>query len=211
LRLDSAGFIERRVAGIVSPSEGYITIDVGNGAGSAIPFFPQPEWAVSPHGTRVGTLTNVLDTTEPYFRVVIVDETGGEIFDRSFPFSPEPIEPAARDSAIGAYAHRRARDDESVVREVEAALQKVTPTVYAAASEILVGTDDRIWIAMRPTAQGTRWLVLSATGEPQGEVLLPPAVRLRDAGSDYVLATERDEFDVESVVRYRFDTGASNP
>lgn len=143
--------------------------------------------------------------------MVVVDETGREVFDRSFPFSPEPIEPAARDSAIGASARRRARDDESVVREIEAALQKVTPTVYAAAVEILVGSDDRIWVGMRPNAEGSRWLVLSATGEPQGEVLLPPAVRLRDAGADYVLATERDEFDVESVVRYRLDTGSSNP
>lgn len=42
LRLDSAGFIERRVAGVVSLSEGYITVDVGNGVGSAIPFFHSP-------------------------------------------------------------------------------------------------------------------------------------------------------------------------
>jgi hypothetical protein len=56
---------------------------------------------------------------------------------------------------------------------------------------------------MQPGDEGTRWRVLSPYGEPQGEVLLPPRVRLRSAGADYLLATERDEFDVESIVRYR--------
>jgi hypothetical protein len=202
LRLSRDGHIENRVAGIASDEAGYVSFSVANGtAGSIIPFYPQLAWTVSPHGMRVGLLTTDMQAAEPYFRVIVVDDRGARVADRSFTFMPEPIPDAVRDSAIHARAF--SRSDTTVSRDIESALRDATPRVYPSATQILIGTDDRIWIGMRPTADGTRWRVLSPAGDPQGEILLPPRVRLRDAGAEYVLCTERDEFDVESVVRYR--------
>lgn len=135
--------------------------------------------------------------------MLAVDASGREIFDRSFPFVPEPIPDGVIDSAIAA---RPTSQDAAVRARVDVKLREAAPAVYAEAEQVVIGSDDRIWIGMRQTAKGTRWMVLSPTGDVVGELLLPPRVSLRAADAEHVWCIERDELDVESVVRYRLET-----
>ena len=70
----------------------------------------------------------------------------------------------------------------------------------------MVGMDDRVWVGMRRRPEGKRWLVLSRNGDPVGEVLLPPNLTLQVADSEHIWCTQRDEFDVQSLVRFRLMT-----
>lgn len=206
--LSQDGFILGQVALIPGYGGISVTIDVGGGQiGGRIPFVPGPAWTVSPSGSRLGILTTAMALPEPSYRVFAADSAGQVIIDRSFHFVPEPIPKDALDSAIVANASRA---DSTVRRDLESKLRDAAPTVYAEAEEIIFGSDDRVWIGMRTRAEGTRWRVLSPTGDPQGEILLPPRVRLRAAGADHVWCSERDEFDVESVVRYRLDSSTGD-
>ena len=198
LRVSADGHIDNVVLRFRNDDRGFVRIDAG---GITVPFFPRPKWTVSPSGARVGVLTTHMDAPDPYMLVHVADDRGNAIVDRSFPFVPHPVPDGVRDSVIHAYASLVS--DTTVSRDIESALRGAVPAVYPPATDILIGTDNRIWIGMQPGDEGTRWRVLSPYGEPQGEVLLPPRVRLRSAGADYLLATERDEFDVESIVRYR--------
>lgn len=80
-----------------------VSIEMGTSTACVqVPFVPRRVWSVSPHGSRVVILETDVAAPEPFFRVNAVDETGATIFDRSFPFQPEPIPSAAIDSAIRA-------------------------------------------------------------------------------------------------------------
>ena len=68
---------------------------------------------------------------------------------------------------------------------------------------MLPGVDGSLWIQMRETAEGRRYQVHDAEGEPVGILVLPPNQKLAVASLERVWLLERDEYDVESVIRYR--------
>jgi hypothetical protein len=202
VRISPDGQIRKQVARIPSADAGGIMFSVGAGRNAyvQIPFFPRPQWVISPHGNRVAILTNNMAAPEPYFHVLVADSAGRAIIDRSFPFEPERIPASVMDSAIAA---RAARADASSHADVERQLRDVAPDAYAEAEHVVVGADNRIWIGMRRRAEGTPWMVLSPDGDPVGQIVLPPRIELRAADGQHVWCVERDELDVESVVRYR--------
>ena len=77
------------------------------------------------------------------------------------------------------------------------------PSVFPPVEAIVLGVDGRTWIGLYGGEDGEPWLILDSHGEPVGRVTLPAGVRLRVAKGDHIWGTERDEFDVESIVRFR--------
>lgn len=74
---------------------------------------------------------------------------------------------------------------------------------YPPLRRLVAGRDGTIWLARSPsTATSTEWLVLDGDGEPIGTVEIPRAMRLMIAERSMIWGTERDEFDVDYIVRY---------
>ncbi len=61
-----------------------------------------------------------------------------------------------------------------------------------------------VWLAPfgRPSGR-QRWVVMSEQGRELARLELPPGVELLAAASDYVIGLSRDEYDVETIGRYR--------
>ncbi|HUF49726.1 MAG TPA: hypothetical protein VMN60_02770 [Longimicrobiales bacterium] len=200
LRLAEDGSIQGRVASIPAYAGLSVTVELGGGfALGQIPFVPGPAWTVSPDGSRLGILTTDMAAAEPSYRVYVVDDGGDVVIDRSFTFVPEPIPAERIDSVIEARVSRM----DAGAGEMESKMRAAAPSVFGEAERLVIGADDRVWVGMRRRADGTRWLVLSSTGDPVGDIVLPPRVLLSAADGEHVWCIERDEFDVGSVVRYR--------
>lgn len=197
LRLSPDGEIMNLV-GVIGYVDRFVT--VSGSARRAIPYVPGFTWTMGSHGTRMATLTTDMALPEPAFRVQVVDAAGEVVFDRSYPFEPEPIPSAVMDSAIATTVSTL----EGAARaQMEAQLRAHAPELYPEAEQVVIGRDHRIWVGMRPRPQGRRWLALSPTGEPEAEVVLPSRVTVHTADREYLWCTEEDELGVESVVRYR--------
>jgi len=156
---------------------------------------------VLPRGARIGVLaTRDLDPTSGAYRVTVVDARGEEVFSREIAYEPVPVPDPVRDSAIQRVADR----GEGVVRrEMADRLREATPAFFPEAERLVLGSGGRVWVGLRERNDGNPWLVLSPAGEPWGRAVLPSNVRLETVTRTHVYGTERDEFDVESVVRYR--------
>jgi hypothetical protein len=169
-------------------------------AAAAIPFFARSNWTVAPNGRMIAILTSDMsDLDAPSYRIRVLDASGSELANRVFPFAPEPIPAPRMDSAIEAASARRPE----VRAQLAEKLRSAAPKIYAAAERVLIGSDGRIWVGLKPEPDGRPWLVLGPRGDPIGRVVLPGNVVLQAASESQLWAVERDELDVESVVRYR--------
>jgi hypothetical protein len=192
------------VVTVLPDSEGSLRIPFPNGGfGSAhVPYFPRPQWAVSPDGRVIAIVTTTLrGGDQGFITVVVVNEQGTELFKRDFPFEGVPIPQHVADSVLRVEAERAMSP--KIRRAYESNVRDLVPRVYPPVQDLIVGNDHRIWIGLRTTKQGRPWLVLDEGGVPVGIVSMPPNSSVRAGNADYVWAVERDELDVESVVRYR--------
>src|SRR5690606_38703450 len=134
-------------------------------------------------------------------RVSALDVRGDTLFTRVYPFDPVPIPQSVRDSTM------KARESELRGRSPELADafrdRARPPATYPPVTSLVVGSDGTIWME-RPDAGGMRvYFAIAQDGEPLGTVELPRSSRLAAADRSRVWVLERDENDVESVVRYR--------
>ena len=77
---------------------------------------------------------------------------------------------------------------------------------FPAHGGLMVTDEGRIWLEQfrRPHHQGPdRWKVFERGGGFVCHVTVPQGMTLLDAGADFLLGLERDELDVEYVVRRR--------
>jgi len=95
-------------------------------------------------------------------------------------------------------------DDDPEVRQ---GLREIEfPRSYPAYTMVRADTDGNIWVREypdSPDAPVEEWTVFSAEGEWLGGVELPKTVAVIEIGRDYVLASVRDDLDIESVRMYR--------
>lgn len=202
IRVTSDGQLERLV--LETPeNRGSIAVRFDGGVASvSVPFFARPEWAVSPDGSRIVTVTTTVTGPEGgTFRVRLYHaEDGTELFDRTYPFEGVAIPDHAVDSAIAA---RPEWMDRPEVRGAFDEAKSQIPPVYAPVRAILIGSDGRVWVGLYQASQGDPWLVLSPSGEPIGRLIVAGNVSLRVVDASHAWALEEDEVGVESVIRYR--------
>lgn len=203
LRMSPDGWIGRLVT--VLSTEGTLYVTYANGIQSVrIPFYPRPQWAVSPDGRRIATVTtDVRDSHRGSITVTVIDQEGEDTFRREIPIEGVPIPSQVVDSALQASAANVRRPE--IRRAYETDIPDLVPPMYPPVEQLVVGNDHRVWIGLRPTPNGRPWLVLDAAGAPAGIVMLPVNSWVRTADAGYIWTVERDEFDVESVVRHRLD------
>ena len=123
------------------------------------------------------------------------------MFSRSYPYPGEPIPDSVMDRGIAEMV-----PESNLARRFRARARELAPLVYPPAG-VTLGLDGTIWVELRRTEDGTPVHVLSESGDPVGSLLLPVRSRIQQASMTHLWVTERDEFDLASVVRYRVIRG----
>jgi hypothetical protein len=100
--------------------------------------------------------------------------------------------------------------DEERVQQIRDATERAGIDLVPTISEILAGTDRRLWIkqydpatdshAIGRPVTGGEWLVAETDGRLVARVTLPERFRLMDIAEDRIAGVMRDALDVERVV-----------
>lgn len=167
-----------------------------------IPFYPKAEWALAPDGSSLAEFTvsryaRAADTV----RVKLTAITGAKIWEKAFRVAPVSIPSVVADSAVTARTANRMRP---VTPAQQAEMRDAIPSHYPPADFIVVGADNRIWIGLPPLETGKPWVVLDASGELLGQVILNSAARIAAATSDMLWTTEYDSLGVPSLEAFRY-------
>ncbi len=143
-------------------------------------------------------------------RVTGIGVTGDTLFHTEIPFQPVPLSQERVDSAVTALAEgmlpMQQRFQEGMTlpalrADLEAAAYAPawTPVVDA----MLVTDTGEVWIRQyEPLAEGRAWWVLSPYGEPRGTVITPAELQIMAVQDGMVYGVEKDDFDVNYIVRY---------
>jgi hypothetical protein len=138
------------------------------------------------------------------FRLTLLRATGDTIFSREYPFVPLPVTRQAVDSAMASMERNQLLRRSGKLKELMAAVRREIPKVRPPVVAALIGSDGRIWVGQQPDASGRPWLIFEPQrGNVVGSVTLPKQILIRAADASHVWGIERNEFDIESVVRYR--------
>jgi hypothetical protein len=166
---------------------------------SAIPFAAGPREEVSADGSRIVFVTT--DTEGEHagtFQVVALTASGDTIFARRYPFAMDPIPDALMDSVMNARLENARRP------EAAAALRRARlPTVYPPIADMFVAQDSTVWIRLRRRNETVPWVILDRAGNPADTLRVTQNLVPVEAFAGKLYAIEHDEFDVESVLRYR--------
>ncbi len=164
-----------------------------------VPECARPLQDFGDRGERLATVVTDVSGLHPgTYQVTLQRTTGDTIFDRRYPFTAVPITRHAADSIR---ARLLARSGPSDSRH---AVENVPfPPFYPPVALIRVGRDSTTWIGLRQTAQGHPWIVLDDSGNPIGQVTLPPSMILSVADRHTIWGVDWDQNDMPSIVRYR--------
>lgn len=172
------------------------------------PLAPDPLWLSAPDGS----FFVLVDRRPPpsaedaAFRLFKIDPRGDTLVRASVPFRPRVVDEEVRDSiarAVGVrWAERTGLAPERVAEELDR--QIPWPPFRPAVTQLLVGTDHRLWLRREgPVGDSVRWEVRDDALGPAGHVYLPDALEVKAATADHVYGVVRDVDGVPSVVRYR--------
>ena len=137
-----------------------------------------------------------------------IDLAGDTMFARSFPYAPAPLPSDRVDSVVRATTARLRNYSEGDIRAAT-----YRPSHLPPVGGIMTGRDGTIWLRhFDPTrSEGGEevyeWWVLDSEGHPLARAVTPARLRIRTILSDIVWGVERDELDVEHIVRYRLVKG----
>lgn len=169
-----------------------------------IPFCALQWSSFSRDGSRIAMLEqqNAKSVTGRY-HLVVISTTGDTIFSREYSCASIPIPRRAADSAIDALLAQGNRGRPVSPQYVATLRSLKVPENYPPIQRMSVGLDGTIWLEVQTAAAPHRWLVLSATGDPIGQLTVPASVSLMAESRNTVWGVERDQDDLESIVRYK--------
>lgn len=172
------------------------------------PLGDNPLWAVEPGGEAVVVVARQVADAQnlPTFSVRRLLYDASVAFHREYEFTPTPVSDHLVDSLVDvAYSeiHQYRPGMRGLRESIRAALY--TPRIHPPVRELLVGTDGTIWLRTDTIgAPEQLWLVLSKQGDIVAHMSLPsPQFRAMQANSRFIWGVEKDELDVQYVVRYR--------
>ena len=172
-----------------------------SGLSNPVPFVFWPRTEFAPDGSRFLFMTTEQWTLDPAYNLTLVRPTHDTVFARSYPYPGEPIPDSAMDRGIAEIV-----PENNLARRFRSVARERAPVVYPPA-DVTLGLDGTIWVELRRTEGGTPVHVLSESGDPIGSLLLPARSRIQQASRTHLWVTERDQFDLTSVVRYRVIRG----
>lgn len=168
-----------------------------SGLTNLVPFAFQPRTGIAPDGSRFLFMTADQSTLDPTYDLTMLRPSGDTVFARSYAYGGEPIPDSAMDRGIAEMV-----PESELARRFRAQGRARAPAVYAP-TDVTLGLDGTVWVELRPTDRGTPVVVIGEAGDLIGSLLLPIRSKIRQASMTHVWVTERDLFDLASVVRYR--------
>jgi hypothetical protein len=193
------------------------------GFGQPVPFTMRPQSSATPDGSRLATLHTETQSADGGVLVLALYSwpeslaatapdaapgSGEPVLTRTYAFRGQPIPRAAMDSALDAFMPppgRPREGPENLPQRFQALARERMPSIYTPVVALRLGVDDTIWFVLQPTAEERVSLILDGRGEPIATVATPVNVVIRQSSATHVWATERDEYGLNSVVRYRIE------
>lgn len=194
--LDEAGTITRVLARIPS---GEVSV-MADGGSASIPFANRTVEAASRDGSMAAFARATIAIDAPSVAVHLFSDTGDTLFVRSYPIDLVPLPASVRDSVADRFASRLTFST-SLADAMRREVGKIT--VHPPLQDLIVGRDGTVWIALASRNGERPYLALAPEGEALGRVHLAERSRIAEAERGRVWVIEKDEFDVESLVRYR--------
>jgi hypothetical protein len=161
-----------------------------------------PQLAIAPDGSRIAYLRPVLgDSARGSLVLLVVNSHGDTLISREYPFVGDPISEHTVDSTVDAIVARNPsiNDGGSFAREAK----KRSPRVKQPVTELRLGRDTTLWIALRASGERRPWMILDGRGDPIATITLPVGARFGAASRGTLWLIEEDANDVPSLVRYR--------
>ena len=173
-----------------------------------------PLWRAAPSGSGLVVVEREAaeDGESATFSVTRYRADGSRLFRRDYRYRPLPVSPALIDSLVERHLQpppgRSFPNRAAAERGIRRALYQ--PRHRPPVSEVLVGTDESIWLRREELERGrAAWQVLAPDGLVRAMVSVPRGVRLLAVSENFVWGTAEDELDVPYLVRYRIVRGAS--
>jgi len=197
-RVDSKGTIVNMVAATAS-TRGFF-VKTGSGAsGAVLPFQHRTYASASENGAYLAVATPRMDGDDAWINVEVLLPSGDTLFTSRVAASPERVPPERWKEAVrrGATQFSAALSDEYAKQA-----EKNAPRVFPFVEGVHVTNEGRVWLSLRATGETRRHLLLGQNGSVAGSAELPAMARAVAAFGDTFVTVEKDEYDVESVVRY---------
>jgi hypothetical protein len=180
----------------------YPTLPDGSVRGRPLPFAVPPGLEWSPDGSRVAlTAAGARRGAEVMIDVIMMDRGGDTLYARSYPVRAIPLPRSVADSAIAANVAALGPAGDVWASHARSRVPQIYPPVETGS---VVGRDGSLWLALRGTTQIRQYLVLDPAGNVRGMASLPRNVQIRAADENHVWGIELDQYQVPSIVRYRF-------
>ena len=145
---------------------------------------------------------------EAAVKVTKIGLDGDTLFTAAVPYDPVPLPSERYDSAVAVIVDQwRNRPFSASEADIRKAMYR--PSYLPALRGITQAEDGTIWlrrydpVESETGEQMTEWWVLDADGSPLARAETPAGLSLRVINGDTVWGVERDELDVEYIVRYR--------
>lgn len=152
-------------------------------------------------GTRYTHIQVAMDGPDAGTFEVQMDDVFSEIlYKRRYSFEPLAVTQDMRDSILDARLDNAPPEFAGPMRR-----GAVFPPFFPPIAGFVGGMDDTLWIRMADTSEGRTYRILDQEGEPVGTLTLPVTERIAvaDLSQGLIWVIQRDEYDVESVLRYR--------
>lgn len=121
------------------------------------------------------------------------------ICEEPVPVDPDDLERAIQ-KALEPYDGENRRLEEAALRQID------LPTVEPAYLEMLTDDQGRLWVRdFAPAWEDQTWQVFDGGGRWLGSVTTPPGLRVLDIRGDRLLASVKNDLDVETVRVYRLE------
>lgn len=173
----------------------------------ALPSPVRPIIGLNGRGTRYVHIQVAMEGPDAgTFEVQVDDVFGGPLYARRYPYDRVVITQEMKDSILDGRLADAPADFAAAIRR-----GAVFPPFLPPIAGFVGGMDDTLWIRMADAPEGRPYRIFDPMGEPLGTLTLPVSERIAvaDLSQGLVWVIQRDEYDVESIVRYRVSAGGA--
>lgn len=156
-------------------------------------------------GSWIGMVQQATATgTTGEFHVTVLGTSGDTAFRKTFRYTTTAITRHISDSVIEASIKLMGGYTGSLRPQLADAMRSAKiPASYAPVKRLIVGRDGTVWLEMQSLKAENSWRVLTAKGEVIGDLTVPNNVSLAAVSRSAAWGIERDQDDLQSVVRYK--------
>ena len=173
------------------------------------PFSDQPKSVVLDDGSLVVVDFRVPDEPQgATYSATKLAASGDTLWHTVLPYTPTPLPRESPDSAFDAMTARFPPALQDMKKGLRDKLH--FPPYVPVVKDVQVAEDGSVWIHQAEAVDGGDvWQILDRGGEPVARAVVPTGLRILLVHGDEVWGVERDDLDVNYIVRYRVNREVS--